>query len=200
MKNPAPVRGPRGFTLIELLVVMSLMLALIALGIPSLITAIHQAKVYGIAQEVKTMMAQAKLEARKRSAPAVVQIVPPADPGDKSAVRLFVDADNNQRLNGTETAIASFFLPSGVAFEKEDGSFNKDSVDSFTTDPDGGPSLAIFQSDGTVSDLGAFRLADQSGNFLEVRVTSIAGRAEIRKWNGTAYVPNGDNGKAWTWN
>jgi len=116
MKNPARVRGPRGFTLIEMLVVMSLMLILITLGIPSLMTAIHQAKIVGIAQEMKTMMVQAHLEANKRSAPAVVQIVPPAAPGDKSVVRLFVDADNNQKLSGTETVLASFFLPSGVAF------------------------------------------------------------------------------------
>ncbi|HEY3567354.1 MAG TPA: type II secretion system protein [Thermoanaerobaculia bacterium] len=200
MKNPAPVRGPRGFTLIELLVVMSLMLVLITLGIPSLMTAIHQAKVVGIAREMKTMMVLAQLQAKKSSAPAVVQIVPPAVPGDKSSVRLFVDADNNQRLNGTETVVASFFLPNGVAFEDSDGKLDKASVADLTTDPDGGPSLAIFQSDGTVSDLGAFRLADQDGNFLEVRVTSLAGKAEIRKWDGAAYVRQGGNGKAWTWN
>jgi len=52
----------------------------------------------------------------------------------------------------------------------------------------------------TVSTVGAFRLADENGNFLEVRVTSISGKAEIWKWNGTAYVRQDDNGKAWTWN
>ncbi|MFL6262704.1 MAG: GspH/FimT family pseudopilin [Thermoanaerobaculia bacterium] len=198
MKNPARVRG---FTLIEMLVVLSLMLILLTLGLPSLMTAIHQAKIVGIAHEMKTMMVLARMQAIKRSAQSVVQIVPPAVPGDKSVVRLFVDADNNQKLSGTETVVASFFLPSGVAFEKEDGSLNKDSVDGFTPDPDGGPSLAIFQNDGTVSTPGAFRLADQDGNFLEVRVTmALTGKAQIRKWNGTAYVVSSDNGKAWTWN
>jgi prepilin-type N-terminal cleavage/methylation domain-containing protein len=200
MKDPTCVRGPRGFTLIELLVVMVVMLALVALGIPALQTALHQAKIWGIAQEIQTMMRQARSETQKTRAPAVVQIVPPPSPGHTGQVRLFVDTNGNSKLDGSETVLASFFLPPGIAFEDKDENFDKDSVDKLSADPDGGPNLAIFQPDWTVRDVGAFRLADQNGNFMEVRVESIEGKVKLRKWNGTAYVLKGDNGEAWTWN
>src|SRR3954463_7703569 len=76
MKNPVSVRGPRGFTLIEMLVVLSLMLVLVALGIPALVTALHQSKIRGIVQEVTVLIRQARLDAVKNSAQGVVQIVP----------------------------------------------------------------------------------------------------------------------------
>ena len=52
MKNPMPGRGLRGFTLIEMLVVMAVMLALVAIGIPSLQNALHQSKMRGMVQEI----------------------------------------------------------------------------------------------------------------------------------------------------
>jgi prepilin-type N-terminal cleavage/methylation domain-containing protein len=198
MKNPAPGRGLRGFSLIELLVVMALMLIVAALGIPTLITAMHQAKVFGVAQEMKTMMAQGRLEAIK-TARAILQIVPSTGPGDIAHVQLFVDADGDGKLSGSETVTGSLYLPNGISFEDKDENLDKDSVTGLSADPDGGPNVAIFQRDGTVDKFGAFHVADPYGNFLEVRV-SLTGKVELRKWNGTAYVLKGDNGEAWTWN
>ncbi len=178
---------------------MALMLVVITLAIPTLITAMHQAKVFGVAQEMKTMMAQARLEAIK-VAPAILQIVPSTGPGNIAHVQMFVDADGDRKLSGTETVIGNLYLPNGISFEDKDENLDKDSVDTLSADPDGGPNIAIFLRDGTVAAPGAFRVADPYGNFLEVRVSSLAGKVELRKWNGTAYVPKGDNGKAWTWN
>src|SRR5436309_3566805 len=112
MKNPARVRGPRGFTLIELLVVMSLMLVLVALGIPALQTALHQSKIRGIVQETTVLMRLARIQAIKRSAQSVVQIVPSTGAGDPGHVQAFLDLDSDGRLGANEPVLGNFPLPS----------------------------------------------------------------------------------------
>jgi prepilin-type N-terminal cleavage/methylation domain-containing protein len=201
MKNPVSVRGPRGFTLIEMLVVLTLMLVLVALGIPALQTALHQSKVRGIVQEVTVLMRLARLDAIKSSAQAVVQIVPSTGAGDPGHVIAFSDRDSDGRLGATEPVLGNFPLPNGVIFEDCKKNTDKNSVDTFSTDPNGGPNMAIFQRDGSIADIGGFRLNDTNDNCMEVHVEPAAtARIEVRKWNGTAYVPSGDNGKGWTWN
>lgn len=209
MKNPARVRG---FTLIELLVVMAVMLALIALGIPALQTALHQSKIRGIVQETTVLMRLARIQAIKRSAQSVVQIVPSTGAGDPGHVRAFLDLDADKRLGANDTMIGTLELPSGIIFEEcPTEKKDKDSVEGLSGDPDGGPNILIFQGDGsilptdgaafTATTPGGFRFNDPYDNCMEIHVeTAATARLEIRKWNGTKYVPNGDNGKAWTWN
>lgn len=201
MKNPACVRGPRGFTLIEMLVVMTVMLVLVALGIPALQTALHESKMRGIVQEVSILMRQARLDAIKTSAQAVVQIVPPTGAGDPGHVLAFSDRDSDSKLGAGEPVLANLPLPNGVSLEDCGGNTGASSVDGFSVDPNGGPNMAIFQRDGAISDIGGFRLNDPYNNCMEIHVEPAAtARIEVRKWNSTAYVPAGDNGKAWTWN
>ncbi|HEY2294696.1 MAG TPA: GspH/FimT family pseudopilin [Thermoanaerobaculia bacterium] len=209
MKNPVSVRGPRGFTLIELLVVMAVMLALIALGIPALQTALHQSKIRGIVQETTVLVRLARIQAIKRSAQSVVRIVPSTGAGDPGHVQAFLDLDSDKRLGANDTVIGTLTLPSGTKFEDCNSNTDKNSVERLSGDPDGGPNILIFQSDGSVPDTdgstattpGGFRFNDPYDNCMEVHVeTAATARIEVRKWNGTAYVPSGDNGKAWTWN
>ncbi|MFL6235061.1 MAG: Tfp pilus assembly protein FimT/FimU [Thermoanaerobaculia bacterium] len=200
MKNPVSVRGPRGFTVIEMLVVMSLMLVLVALGIPALITALHQSKIRGIAQEVTVLMRQARLDAVKTSTQGVVQIIPSTGAGDPGHVLAFSDRDSNGKLDAGEPVLGNFPLPTGVVFEDCNGKVDKDSIEGFSADPNGGPNMAIFRRDGSISDIGGLRFNDPYDNCMEIHVEPAAtARIEARKWNGTAYVPSGDNGKAWTW-
>ncbi len=200
MKNPRSVRGPRGFTLIEMLVVMTLMLVLVALGLPALQTALHQSKIRGIAQEVTVLMRQARIEAVKGPSRAVVQIVPPS-PSAPGHVRAFADTNADGRLDPTETVLGDFTLPPGVTFTDSSGNEDKASVDGFSTDPDGGPAIAIFQRDGSIAAIGGYRFGDNNGNFLEVHVEPAAtAKIQVRKFETAKYVPSGDNGKAWTWN
>ena len=105
MKNPAYVRGLRGFTLIELLVVLALMLVLVALGIPALQTALHQAKIRGIVQQATVLIRQARLDAVKTSAQAVVQIVPSTGADDPGHVLAFSDRDSDGRLGANEPVL-----------------------------------------------------------------------------------------------
>jgi prepilin-type N-terminal cleavage/methylation domain-containing protein len=200
MKTPS-VRGPRGFTLIELLVVLSLMLVLVALGIPALVTALHQSKIRGIVQEVTVLMRQARLDAVKTSAQAVVQIVPSTGAGDPGHVLAFSDRDSNGVLGAGEPVLGDFPLPTGVVFEDCNDNTDKDSVDKFSTDPKGGPNMAVFQRNSSIADVGAFRFADPYGNYMEVNVAPVAtARIEVRKCENKKYVSNGEDGKAWTWN
>jgi prepilin-type N-terminal cleavage/methylation domain-containing protein len=201
MKKPVSVRGPRGFTLIEMLVVLSLMLVLVALGIPALQTALHQSKIRGIVQEVTVLMRQARLDAIKTSAQAVVQIVPSTGAGDPGHVLAFSDRNSDGQLGAGEPVLGNFPLPTGVVFEDCQKRTDKDSVDRFSPDPNGGPNMVIFQRDGSISEIGGFRFNDPYDNCMEVHVEPAAtARIEAHKWNGTTYVPSGDNGKAWTWN
>jgi len=208
MKNPAYARSPRGFTLIELLVVMSLMLVLVALGIPALQTALHQSKIRGIVQEATVLTRLARIQEIKRSAQSVVQIVPSTGAGDPGHVQAFLDLDSDGRLGANDTVIGTLTLPSGVKFEDCKSNTDKNSVYGLSPDPNGGPNMLIFQSDGSRTPNtdpatidGGFRFNDPYDNCMEVHVgVPATARIEVRKWNGTAYVPSGDNGKAWTWN
>jgi prepilin-type N-terminal cleavage/methylation domain-containing protein len=201
MKNPTPGRGLRGFTLIEMLVVMALMLILITIGIPSLLNALHQSKMRGMVQEISVAMRLARIDAIKTSSQGIVQIVPSTGPGSLPLVRAFSDRDSNGKLGANEPVLASFYLPTGVTFEDNAGKVDKDSVKDFSVDPAGGPNMAIFRGDGAIAETGAFRISDTYENHLEVNVgTKATARIEVRKSENGNWVPNGDKGKAWTWN
>jgi prepilin-type N-terminal cleavage/methylation domain-containing protein len=197
-----PGRGLRGFTLIEMLVVMALMLALVAIGIPSLQNALHQSKMRGMVQEISIALRLARIDAIKTSSQGIVQIVPSTGPGVLPLVRVFSDRNSDGKLDATDPVLASFYLPTGVAFEDNTGKVDKDSVEGFSTDPAGGPNIAIFRGDGAIAEPGKFHISDPYENHLEVRVKSprSTARIEVLKFENGTWVANGDNGKAWTWN
>jgi prepilin-type N-terminal cleavage/methylation domain-containing protein len=202
MKELVPGRGRRGFTLIEMLVVMAIMLTLVALGIPALQLAMHESKIRGITTEVTVLMRQARIDAIKTSGQGVVQIIPSTGAGDPGHVRAFSDRNSNATLDAGEPVLASFELPTGVTFTDCKGLTDKDSVDTFSADPAGGPNIAIFKSDGSLAAIrGSFRFGDPYGNYMEVHVEPAAtARIEVRKCeDGSTYVSNHDNAKAWTW-
>jgi prepilin-type N-terminal cleavage/methylation domain-containing protein len=201
MKTPVPGPGRRGFTLIEMLVVMAIMLTLVALGIPALQLALHESKIRGITTEVTVLMRQARIDAIKTSGQAIVQIIPSTGAGDPGHVQAFSDRNSNATLDAGEPVLASFELPTGVTFTDCTGLNDKDSVEKFTVDPLGGPNLAVFKRDGSITEIGSFRFGDPYGNDLEVHVEPAAtARIEVRKCEGGVYVSNHDNAKAWTWN
>jgi prepilin-type N-terminal cleavage/methylation domain-containing protein len=200
MKIPVLPRGRRGFTLIELLVVMALMLALVGLGIPALQLALHESKIRGIATEVTVLMRQARIDAIKNSGQAVVQIVPSTGAGDPAHVQAFSDTNSDNQLTAGEKVLGNVPLPTGISFVDCDGVTDKNSVKGFSDDPLGGPKVAIFQRDGSVKDVGAFRFGDPYGNAMEIQVDPAAtARIEVLKCEAGLYVSNHDNAKAWTW-
>ena len=205
MKNPEFVRGHRGFTLIEMLVVLALAMVLMLLTIPSMFTAMHQGKLRGIAQETAVLMRQARLDAVKLSAQSVVRIVLPA--GDAPGrVEAFSDRNRDGILTAGEPILGKLDLPRGVTFMAPPDVEGNLSVDRLSVDPEDAskPNVAIFDSNGAVAAVGAFRFADTYENYLEVRVEPAAtARIEVRKarqdgsaWN---WYASGDGGEAWTW-
>jgi len=203
MKNPQSGRGQRGFTLIEMLVVLALMAVLMFLSAPALYNAVRQSKLRGITQEVTTLMRQARLDAIKSSAQAVVKIVPADATNPVPSVQAFSDRNADGLLSAGEPVLATFPLPKGVTFMAPDLTVDANSVSGFSPDPGGGSlaKVVLFQRDGSVADVGAFRFADQNQNFMEVRVEPAAtARIEVHKWQGGKWIANGEGGKAWQWN
>jgi prepilin-type N-terminal cleavage/methylation domain-containing protein len=205
MKIPVPRRGRRGFTLIELLVVMALMLALVGLGIPALQLALHESKIRGIATEVTVLMRQARIDAIKNSAQAIVQIVPSTGAGDPGHVRAFSDRNSDSQLTDGEPVLGNIPLPTGISFVDCTGKTDGNSVDGFYTDPAGGPKLAVFTSNGSLKVdpnviEGAFRFGDPYGNFMEIFVNPVTtAKIEVRKCEAGVYVTNHENATPWTW-
>jgi prepilin-type N-terminal cleavage/methylation domain-containing protein len=200
-----PQSGRSGFTLIETLLVLALAVVLVALALPALQTSLHQSKIRGLAQEVTVLMRQARLDAIKNSAQAVVRIVPPDEVlGTVGRVEAFSDRDSDMALSPGEPELGRFELPPGVYFKAPPNLEDDASVDGFTA-AGAGPNIAVFQRDGSVEALGAFRLGDDYDNFLEVRVEPAAtARIELRKardeggtWN---WYASGDGSKPWEWN
>ena len=194
MKKRDLKRRVAGFSFIEVLVVLAIMAVIMLIAAPRLWTMMRQAKLRGVARETQGLMRLARLDAIKYSAQGVVQIVDgDPDEGIPPQVRAFSDRDADQVWDDGEPMLGRYELPTSVSFKDPSGEELEDSVDKFTDDPEDGPSVAVFQRDGSIRDRGAFRFADNYDNFLEVRVATTAGRIEVRK----CLVCEGDDPEDW---
>jgi type II secretory pathway pseudopilin PulG len=210
MKKPQCGRGPSGFTLIEMLVVMVLMIALLLFAVPAFQTYVRQGKLWGVANQTKTLMQLARLEAVRRTCPTIIRIVE-EDPlkGDPAQVEGFVDCDGDGVADADmPPTLGSFPLPSGVFLLAPPDREGADSVGKLSPDPAGGDAkVAIFLPRGEIDEIGGFRFGDDRGNFLEVWVEPMAsGRPEIYKCrvctdaeNRADWYAGGAGGEAWIW-
>lgn len=206
MNRERTSRAARGFTMIETLLVLVLLLILMSFAIPSLLGMVRQGKLRGTADGVATLMRLARLEAIKRSCPAIVR-VRSADGSGPERVEAIVDCNGDGLQDDDKKSLGTLPLPARIHLLAPPNLAGKDSVDEFSADPAGGDaSVAIFQGDGSVSDIGGFRFGDETGNFLEVRVAPLAtARIEVRKCllcvadDDDDWYANGKDGRAWTW-
>jgi prepilin-type N-terminal cleavage/methylation domain-containing protein len=202
MKIP---RSVRGFSLIEMLVVLALAAILMFFSVPALLTTIRQSRLRGIAQETTVLMRQARLDAIKTSAQAVVRIVPPSPADPIGRIEAFSDRNSDGKPDAGEPVLGRVEVPARVFFKNPAGAVDKASVEGFSANAEDSsmPNIARFRSDGSILALGAYRFADDSDNYLEVRVEPEAtARVEVRKWNEARndWFANGVNGEAWSWN
>ena len=81
------------------------------------------------------------------------------------------------------------------------GDVGIDSVDGFINPAPIPAHIAYFGIDGTVGDNGAFRIADERGNYLEARIAAATtARVELRKWEGSEWREQGEGEQgAWSW-
>jgi type II secretory pathway pseudopilin PulG len=207
-------RRSAGFTIVEAIRVVAIIGIASVLVLPTLQELIHTSKLRGIARGTTAQMRKARFEAIKRGVPCVVQISPAtreviafADVHGATLVALpdgIFNPQAGQPPGATDYELERVLLPAGVSFKFQLLS-DLASVDGFnnTGNPDPPDDQAIFLSNGSVNDAGAFRFGDQRDNYLEVRIASPAtGRVEVLKWSDAdaAWHEQGEGGATWKWN
>lgn len=190
-----------GLTLIEILVTLTLFMLAATMGAPALQQMIYRGKIEGFTRNSALVMREARLESVKGGFPCVV-----AADTEAGALVAFADLNRDGIFNpdpssvdfrSTDYAIRDLPLPVGVAFSAPEA---QAAVEGFTVIADLPSRYAVFREDGSISDVGAFRIGDERGNYLEIRVAPAAtAKVSIRKWDGDAWYLHGENGKTWTW-
>jgi prepilin-type N-terminal cleavage/methylation domain-containing protein len=180
-----------GFTLIELLVVLAIVVIAVLIGLPALQNMIHRAQIEGGVRQAAVELRAAKLEAVKKSATTYVE----ADfANDRLVTWRETGADGF--TPATDEEVREMRLPSRVTFW---GPADASPEGADATKP-AGQLYLTFLSSGAAEDSGAFRFSDGHGNFLEVQVDPPAtARVAIRKWDGTDWFQQGENGQRWEW-
>lgn len=193
--------GRSGFTIVEAILVVAIVGIASAILIPALGKMIRVTKMTGTAREAASFLRKTRFEAIKRGVPVRVDI-------DLANNRLTAFADVHgdeltdppdgvfkeiagQPRGATDYEIVPWVaMPAGVTLQQASG----------FTGPDAANKEVVFDTNGSVEDAGAVRLADAYGNLLEVRITTVtAARVEVLKFDGTLYRSQGEEGSAWTW-
>src|SRR5262245_53501727 len=200
--NP-PRRRQRGMTLVELSIALAIVVLAALLGLPALQKMIVRANLESAAEQMASVLRQARLEAVRRSAPTVVTF-----DTARREVTAFVDLNTANALAGyrgsdllfnpeaaaslPENARDFVAVPMQLSGKVSAGGPPADAaaVDGFT-DAGAGKRVVVFGADGAVRDVGAFRLNDATRdvagnvrNFLAVRVSpATTGRVQLLKWN-----------------
>jgi Tfp pilus assembly protein FimT len=185
------IRRQKGFTLVEALIVFVIIAVIGGMAFPAARRQIWRAKLLSRSEEMSVHMLLARMEAMKHGFPVVV--VPDYD---SQTLVAFVDEDDDLAQDPLERQVYAlgagssgherilFMGPNGVPGT---AAAPGESVVGFT--PVGGGSalqVAVFEPDGSIRDIGAFRFADDRGdprNTLEVRVApQSTARIEVRKY------------------
>lgn len=203
-----PARGGdwrSGFNLLETVVVLAILGMVIAVGIPRALDSAHRSRFEGFLHQAQALLHRAKLDAARSGAPVAVWVEVDAGPP-----RVVASSD-----------LPPLVVPAGLAVAGPRGP--GDAFDGLTgIDPGaarrsrelarGDARAVVFRGDGSVYDAGAFRFADDSGNFLELRVAPEAtARVAIRKYDpdpelaanpidDSRWYERGEGGRSWRWN
>lgn len=209
--RPSVRSDSHGFTMVELLVTLVLSTALLLVGAPAFFNMMHRARVEGIVRESAMLVSRARMEAIKRNRRTLVQV---RDEGEPLEVLVaYVDVGTTDfQLDTDDDVLARLRLPARVDWLSPDGTEGTE-ADTFgvvpdTTTPANGP---IFQPDGSAMQVGALRIGDERGNYLEVQVSPAAtGRISLRKYfentadsppdaPSTGWYEAGEAGQPWIW-
>jgi len=180
MKPCKAVRGKAGFTLVELLVVLAIGMILALVSYPELAKYYTRSQLEGTAQQLALMAQKARYQAIRTGQTTSIC----ADTATKQVTGKLGATDN-----------AWFTLPKAVNF----GAPSPQLGITLTVTPN----CFTFNPDGSVGEVGSFRLADNNANYLELRIDPQAtARVQVRKWNDTdnAWYTRNQGGKAWEWN
>lgn len=124
--NPCPL-STRGFSLIELLVVIAIAGILLAIGVPNLQGFIASNRVSSSANEFLTALQQARSEATRRGATAILRSRGTAGSGDFGAGwDLFFDADNDNTIDAGEVVRSGGPVGGQMTLRGSTGAFGTD--------------------------------------------------------------------------
>lgn len=188
----------RGFTLLEVIVTVAVTGILLLISIPAMLGMLNRMRLTGIARETATLMQVARLEAIKMSAPVEVNY-------DVTLNRLmaFVDFDRDGTEDTTDRRLSSEVrLPRRIEFRgPADAAPNgANAIDGWDDAPANlGP---IFNPDGSVDRVGAYRFRDPSGQIIEVRIeTPATGRIALKKWDTalSKFYAQKEENREWIW-
>lgn len=202
-----------GFTVLEGIVVVAVIGILLAMVMPFSVKTLRTQKVSSVGLDSNALVRQCKSEAVRRNSPAVIRFEfatnelvcfvdvhgpdPDNDPLD-APDGVFNPINDGRPFTTTDHEIARKELPTGVTFTAPDD--DPMLVVGFTTV--GSEQVAIFETDGSVRDIGAFRVGDAVGNYLAVEVAPAAtARVRLLKWKeATAeWKEQGEDGEPWVW-
>lgn len=224
MEGRASLRRQGGFTLIEVLVVLTILFIMAMVGFPRIQQLIIRNKLMGVTRDLSQSLQLARQTAVRTGLPVIAQ---PDYTTDSLVVFVNVDEDAGfnydhdpiQPARTTDYQVARVPLPKAQSADANiyfwgpgDTSWEgADAVDGLT--PAGsGPNVAVFEPDGSIRDVGAFRIADARGNFFELRIAPEAtAQVEVRKyyrdpppWGGSPdFFPQGKHpgvgDSLWRW-
>lgn len=228
-----PRAGEHGFSFAELLVTIAIISIAALIGLPALQNQIIKSKLEGFARTATINLQVARQEAIKSGRPVVVEF-------ENFRMFAFVDITGDD-LEYTEDLTAVYktadymvwSLPLPVALEG-DGATVRDASVLFSAPDDsdgqpfvgltdvGGKKKLIYDPDGSVRDVGAFRFGDfrppgafstslngPCGNCFQVGISPAAtGKAHLMKWDHDldVFLPRGRQGNGtategqnWVW-
>lgn len=203
MTRHNPSRAAAGFTLVELLVVLAIATLIVTLSVPNLLGLLARQRLEGQARDLAALAHRARHEALVRGVPTVVE-----QEGDGFVA--FVDLHGaaltdtpdglynpvvSAPLQGSDFRIGERRLHDRLQLAGPSGQPGIEGLSVV-----GGEPKAIFDPDGSIRATGSVRLADDRGNFLELRIEPRAtGRIALYKWDGSAWRANATGDESWDW-
>jgi prepilin-type N-terminal cleavage/methylation domain-containing protein len=197
--------GSRGFTMIEMLVASMVLAIAVLIGLPELRKMYVRMQLESYVLNLSSVANKARYEAIKRGMDTVVK-------ADYTGRTLFTFVDQPTfDANGVRTDTPWVFdpavdeiiqglpLPDSISFTPPPGENTVEGL----TDPVGADQdedhVAVFLTDGSVQDVGSFRLGDTRSNYVQLSFNPQAtGRVRTEKWDCIDSVWR-DRAENWVW-
>lgn len=182
-----PRRSTAGFSFIELMVTLVVLSIAMVFVVPAIRPTLARVKLESATRQTAIFCARARLEAIKTGNRVIVH-----ESASDRAMESFADVNADGVFNPTAGAprnttdyiVGRYPIPNRIEIA---GPGTLAGMDGLTVV--GSERLALFLPDGSIADIGAIRLADDQGEYREIRIEpKVTPRAQIRYWDGSTWV------------